>query len=161
VTFAFHHYSGTVLGIVIARLLGLNPWLLGAFGFIAGGYSDSASWILWKLSQQSWWKWKKWERWEMYGLCHPPVDGQGHGTWDKYCKWIPMWFQHTWLIDSIVHPSAPKVLFPKFNPEWKNVVWIRIWPSHWNISWTKWDVLWVVLETSLWALYTLLLFGVH
>jgi len=157
-TFAFHHYSGAVLGILIARLLGWDPCIWGIFGFIAGGFSDTASWVLYKLSQATWWKWRKWERWEMYSLCHPPYDAvSGHGKYDHIFKWVPMWFQHTWLIDSIVHPTAPKVFFPKFPIEWQDIVWIRIWPNHWNIQWTKWDVLWVVLEASLWALYTVLL----
>jgi hypothetical protein len=156
-TFAFHHYSGMMLGILIARLLGWDPWIWGGFGFIVGGWSDSASWVVWKLSQCKWWRWKKWTRWEMYGLCHPPYDAtSGHGSWDKIFKWVPMWGQHTWLWDSIVHPSAPRWLFPKFPSEWANVIWIRIWPSHWNIEWTKWDVLYVLLEATLWFAYSLI-----
>ena len=156
-TFAFHHYSGMVLSIVLAKLLGQDPYLWGAFGFIVGGFPDSASFVMWKLSQQSWWKWKKWSRWELYGLCHPPYDAtSGHGSWDRIYKWVPMWGQHTWLWDSIVHPNSARFVFPKFNPEWANEVWIDIWPAHKNIKLTKWDVLYGVLEVSLWGLYTLL-----
>lgn len=157
-TFAFHSYSGMVLGILIMRLLGLDPWVLGIFGLVSGGFSDTADMVMYWLGKIKWWPWKRWNRWEIYVLCHPPYNpGEKHGSWDRYGKWIPFWFQHTWLVDSIVHVGAPRVLFPKFNAEWQNVIWIRIWPSHWNIQWTKWDVLYVTLEASLWGLYTVLL----
>jgi len=143
-----------VLGILIASIFGWNPWVLGIVGLIISGFPDTASWVMWKLSQFSWWKWKQWERWELYNKCHPVPDG---GSWDKYCKWIPFWGQHTWLWDSIVHTEQPKFIFPQFDKEWKNIVWIEIWPSHWNIQFTKWDVMYVIVEFSLWILYTTIL----
>jgi len=150
-TFAFHHYSGMVLGILIARLFGCDPLILGILGFVIGGWPDTASWVLWKLTNASWWKWKRWARFEYYSWCHPIPEWGQH---DKYGKWIPFWGQHTWLYDSIIHLSQRKFLFPQFNPIWKDIIWIRIWPTHWNIEWTKWDVLYVILEASLWILYT-------
>lgn len=150
-TFAFHHYSGTVLGILIARLFGWDPWIWGLFGFIVGGFPDTASWVMYKVA--------KWDRWRLYNYCHPPyVPETGSGSWDRIFKWIPFWGQHTWLWDSIVHPTAPRWLFPKFDAEWANIVWIRLWPAHKNIQITKWWVLYVLLEVSLWVGYTALLF---
>ena len=153
-TFAFHHYSGTVLGILIARLFGWDPWFMGIVGFVLGGFQDTGSWLIWKITNANWWKWSVWGRWDFYVRCHPVPFG---GEWDKYGKWIPFWGQHTWLWDSIVHTDQPKFLFPQFKEEWKNEVWLRIWPTHWNIQLTKWDVLYGLLEISLWFVYTMLL----
>ena len=147
-TVAFHHYSGMVLGLLLAKLLGYNMWIGGVIGFLIGGFSDSSSWVMWKLFPT------KWDRWKLYNMCHPVPGG---GQWDKYCKWIPFWGQHTWLWDSIVHPEQPKFLFPQFKEEWKYDVWVEIWPTHWNIQVTKWWGYYVLLEVSLWILYTALL----
>jgi hypothetical protein len=156
-TFANHGGGGFALGWVFGKLCGFGDfwlWLIAILCALIAMVPDVGSWFLWKLSYQSWWKWKKWDRWELYGMSHPPLDGV-HGKVDCIMKWFPPWGLHTWVIDSIVHPSAPKFIFPKFPIVWMDIPWVSLW-NKW-VFWTKWDVLYVLLEAFWWGVYALLI----
>lgn len=147
-TFVNHTIGGFAVGALLAAVFGWNWWLVAIVCALIGAFPDVGSWVFWKLWPD------RWMRWEVYSYCHPIPGG---GQWDDYGKWLLPWGLHTWVIDSIIHPSQPKFIFPQFPVEWANIVWIETFFGK-EVDWTKWDVLYVALEAFTTVVYAFVIY---
>jgi hypothetical protein len=137
--FINHTVGGCAIGYAIGQFTGGETYL-AAIGGALGAFPDVASILLYELTNSSWWTGKRYARWDLYAACH------GDGYINRYCRWLPPWGLHTWLIDPVIHPSEKRTLLPKFKEEWKTLRWGR---------WTKWDVLYVTMDVLLYPAYLL------